>query len=176
LGESDIDMIKFFKLKVKNRLTCETYNDFRHFFGHKSNVESEWKVIYLAEVEDVWYDCCIKSCMAFTGEYVDLEHCALCNELHKDTHGKSHWCFGYIPHILRLKGLYKSKRIASLMLYRHNFEASTTSISDVFDADGYRQLLDCKVKVDGCELPHSYFSEKHDVALSVFVDTYTVFH
>ncbi|KAF9063147.1 hypothetical protein BDP27DRAFT_1427198 [Rhodocollybia butyracea] len=61
------------------------------------------------------------------------------------------------------------------MLYQHNFEASTTSISDVFNADGYRQLLDCKVKVDGCELPHSYFSEKHDVALSVFVDMYTVF-
>ncbi|KAF9073420.1 hypothetical protein BDP27DRAFT_1381742 [Rhodocollybia butyracea] len=120
----------------------------------------------LAEVEVVWYDCCVKSCLAFTGEHADLDHCVLCDEPRKDAHGKSCWCFGYIPLIPHLKGLYESEHMANLMLYCHNFKASTTSISDVFNANGYHQLLDRKVKVDGY---------KHDVALSVFVDTYTVF-
>jgi hypothetical protein len=60
-------------------------------------------------------------------------------------------------------------------LYRHQYHPSQTAISDVFDAEHYLALCKRKVTVDGQELPHKYFSGKHDIAFSVCFDGYLLY-
>lgn len=129
----------------------------------------------LAEIEPVWYNCCINSCMAFTGEETNLEECRYCSELQFDAQRKPRRQFAYLPLVPRLKGFFASTRMAALMSYRAKYPISAMSISDVFDSVGYRELLDRQVVVDGETLSHYYFSEKHDIAFSFFTDGYLVF-
>ncbi|KAE9390937.1 hypothetical protein BT96DRAFT_1001778 [Gymnopus androsaceus JB14] len=179
LDDADLDAIKAFKLKVKNRLTREAYNDIRFLFCDKIDIDSEWRTINrmatLAEIKLVWYDCCINTCMAFTGIHADLDTCIYCNETRNDALGNPRRRFGYLPLIPRLQGLFQSERMVKLMSYRHSYVASDTSISDVFDCTAYRRLLGCQVVADGKKLPHTYFSGEHDIALSFYSDGYLVF-
>jgi len=45
----------------------------------------------LAEIEPLWFDCCVASCICYTGHYASLEKCPHCNEPRfrgLDRHGK----------------------------------------------------------------------------------------
>ncbi|KAJ4473974.1 hypothetical protein C8J55DRAFT_375496, partial [Lentinula edodes] len=179
LDESDIDSIKMFKLKMKHGLTRETMRDFQYLYRDKFNIDSEWKTLRrmsdLSQIEPAWYDCCIRSCMAFTGKHSKLQQCLHCHEDRYDAYGKYRRRFGYLPVIPRLHGLFQSKKMVSLMSYRYNYPISTDSISDVFDSSGYRDLLNRQVIADGVKLPHTYFSGEHDIAFSFYSDSYQVF-
>ncbi len=114
----------------------------RYIFRDKLEIDSEWKIIQrmasLSEIESVWYDCCVKSCMAFTGKYKDLDQCIHCPELRYDSEGKPRRRFGYLPLIPRLKGFFQSKQMPALMLYHHDhIHPKDGAISDIFDGEGY---------------------------------------
>ncbi|KAE9394675.1 hypothetical protein BT96DRAFT_749858, partial [Gymnopus androsaceus JB14] len=178
LGDADVDAIKAFKLKVKNHLTHEAYNDIRFIYCNKLDIDSEWKTINrmatLAEIEPVWYDCCINTCMAFTGTHTNLDSCIYCNEARRDAHENPRRWFGYLPLIPRLRGFFQSECMVKLMSYWHNYAASDTPISDVFDCAVYHRLLGRQVVADGEKLPHTYFCGEHDIAFSFYSDGYLV--
>jgi hypothetical protein len=50
-------------------------------------------------------------------------------------------------------------------------KSSDDTISDVFDSEHYRNLCKTRVTVDGKQLPHNFFSGKHDIAFSTCLDS-----
>ncbi|KIK50986.1 hypothetical protein GYMLUDRAFT_181948, partial [Collybiopsis luxurians FD-317 M1] len=180
LNKSDIDSIKAFHLTIGNHLTRKAFEQMRYLFRSDLNIESEWKTIHrmhnLSQIEPLWLDMCVKSCIAYTGQYADLDSCPECGELRRDDQGASRRRFCYISLIPRFKGFFLNKSLIELMRYRSNYSYSPDALSDVFDSDGYKALLHQNVKVDGQTLPHRYFDGKDDIALAFWHDSHQVFH
>ncbi|KAF9025386.1 hypothetical protein BDP27DRAFT_1248345, partial [Rhodocollybia butyracea] len=179
LDKADINAVKMFKLNIKGWLTRQAFAGIRSLFSDELNLNSEWKTIQrmhqLAEIEPQWYDCCIRGCMAYTGNYSELDVCQYCKEPRHNQQGKSKRQYCYIPLIPRIKGFFQNKSMIKLMQYRHNYSIDPDAISDVFDSDGYRNLLTRHVVVDGQKLPHKYFDGKYDIAFAFWHDGHQLF-
>lgn len=159
----------------------ESFNLMRHFFRHKMSICSEYVIIRQISIETgidpVLYDCCIKICVAYTGDKADLDKCPECNEPRYDASGKARRVFCYISLIAQLAGLYKSEELAKLMRYRANFNIQGPDvIRDVFDGELYRKLIRHRVVVDGVKQDHKYFEGPHDVAFSVVTDSFLIYN
>ena len=61
------------------------------------------------------------------------------------------------------------------MSYRAEFHHDPTHIHDVFDSAHYQRLRRHRVVVDGEKLNHRYFSDSHDIALSLCTDSYLLY-
>ena len=128
----------------------------------------------LSEVEPVYYDCCINSCVCYTGKYKHDKSCRFCSQP-RMIGGKPQRQFLYIPFIPRLQGYFQSEAKIKDLLYRDKYEHTPGHICDVFDCQHYRGLLDKKVVVDGHEQDHCYFSNPNDIAFSFCADGYLLF-
>jgi Transposase family tnp2 len=179
LTEEDRDNIRAFKLKIMSNMSRKTFNQMRYTFKNKLEIDSEWVILHrlavLADVEPVYYDCCINSCMAYTGQYEHHEACDYCRQPRYGKKRRSRRVFMYLPLIPRLQAMFQSKEKIGFLSYRHQFEHEPGRIRDVFDGSHYRSLLRSKVVVDGVERPYHYFSGKDDIALALSVDGYLLF-
>lgn len=133
----------------------------------------------LACVTVRYIDCCINSCMAYTGQHEGSEECNYCGEARFEQRGTKRQAkrvFCYIPLIHQLLGLYQSKDTAALMWYRSKFERKGPDIiRDVFDGAIYQKLCRHRVVLDGEKQDHRYFEDPHDVAFSVCTDGFLLF-
>jgi hypothetical protein len=82
--------------------------------------------------------------------------------------------FCYIPIIPRLQTYFQNENTLMELQYQHKYKPSNT-ISDVFDSEHYQNLCKTRVTLDGKQLPHKYFSGKHDIAFSTCLDSYLLF-
>lgn len=152
----------------------------RYAFRHKLQISSHYVIAHrlavLSGVLPIWIDCCRNSCLAYTGDYKDEEQCPVCSEARFKTNTQQpRRTFCYIPFIPRLQNFFANPKTVQELLYRHKYRPSKITISDVFDAEHYRELRKKRVTVDGEELPHMYFSGKHDIAFSVCLDGYLLY-
>ena len=179
ISESDRDNIRAFKLKMFSNMPRRTFNQVRHTFRHKCDIDSEWvmtrRIAILSGIEPIKIDCCIKFCIAYTGKYERLEECPYCHENRYTHTRKPRRIFSYIPLIPRLQSFYQSKSMAQKLSYRHDYQHDPNRIRDVFDSNHYRNLLARKVKIDGVQRPYNFFSDKRDIALALSVDGYLIF-
>jgi hypothetical protein len=105
----------------------------------------------------VWYDCCINSCMAFTGPSADDDHCTApkyrskpngprCNEARYypgTTRSRKKWL--YIPLLQRLVKQFGSEQARVLTEYRASFDSKSCSdLTDIFDGELYQELRTLK--------------------------------
>jgi hypothetical protein len=116
------------------------------------------------------YDCCIDSCMAFTGPYKDLDKCKICDEPRYDNRGKARNIFRYLPLIPRLQVFFASDRIMDMLQYRQELGPYEGTMRDVFDSEHFRELLDTTVKVDGVEYPHKIGDSEWDIFVGFTFD------
>ena len=155
-----------------------TFNQMRYTFGDFMDIESEYVALrhfaLLTEVEPVLYDCCINSCMCYTGKYKHYSRCRFCNEP-RTRGGKVQRQFSYLPFIPRLQGWFQSLAKIQALSYRENFEHPPGRIKDVFDSEHYRSLLRTKVVVDGHQQEYCYFNSRYDIAFSFCADGYLLF-
>jgi hypothetical protein len=162
-----------------SNMSRKMFNQMRYSFRRKMNVQSEWVILrrlaVLAEIEPIYYDCCINSCKAYLGQFQHHEYCVYCKQPRYRKGGRSRRTFMYLPFIPRLQALFQKPEIIQKLLYRHNYKHRPGLIRDVFDAEHYRTLLCSKVKIDGVERPYKYFSGKHDIAFAISVDGYLLF-
>jgi hypothetical protein len=178
LSEEDHDNIRAFKLRMISNMPRAAFNQMRYAFQHKLNIHSLYVITHrlaiLSGVEPQWFDCCINSCIAYTGQYQDLDKCPDCSEgrLTLPAHGQPRRMFCYIPLIPRLQTYFANENTLMELQYRHKYKPSNNTISDVFDSEHYQNLCKTRVTVDGQELPHKYFSGKHDIAFSTCLDSY----
>jgi hypothetical protein len=114
-------------------------------------------------------DCCVNSCMAYTGENAELSSCTLqsCNEPRRLPSGEPRRQFIYFPLSQRLALQYQEAKRARIMkTYRHDLTGSQPNsnaryLRDVFDGSLYR---DYHIRDLGL------FRDPHDVALHISLD------
>ena len=179
LSEDDLDTVRAFALKVKDHLSDKTYERFPYAFPRHSLPsarQSRRRMEQLAGFKTVLYDCCINSCLCYTGPYNDLDQCLYCQEPRHNADGKPRQTFKYTPLIPRLHAAHANKACAQQMQYRvckhHHIPKQT---SDVFDSTHYRDLLQSKVTVDGEEILYHFFSDSRDIALGLSTDGFAPF-
>ncbi|KAJ7190323.1 hypothetical protein GGX14DRAFT_382297, partial [Mycena pura] len=179
LTEDDRDNIRAIKLYIDGNLGREKFDLFRKAVSHKMSIDSAWKITrrlgVLSGIEPLWIDCCINSCMAFTGDDADSTSCHYCSERRFKQNGKPRRRFCYIPIIPRLQGFFLDPQKVKQLLYRHEYIPVDGAINDVFDGALYKELRQQRVIVDGIELGHCYFSGKYDIALGFCCDAYLLF-
>ena len=135
-----------------------------------------YRMAMLSGIEPEWYDCCINSCMCYTGKYADKSICLECKEpRYQANNVEPRRQFCYLPLIPRFKNLFKNQKYVEALSYQSKYQHNQDEISDVFDEDHYRSLLNKRVKVDGHRLSHTYFSDKRDIAFGTSMDSYLLY-
>ena len=84
LSDQDMDDIRAFKLYMVSNMPRRAFNQMRYAFKHKMEISSLYiithKLAILSGTTPVWYDCCLNSCIAYTGDYKNNQQCPKCSE------------------------------------------------------------------------------------------------
>ncbi|KAH7911338.1 Transposase family tnp2-domain-containing protein, partial [Hygrophoropsis aurantiaca] len=179
LSEIDRDNIRAFKFWTMSNISRLAFNQMRFMLRGKLSIDSEYVILHrlaiLSGVKPVSYDCCIKSCIAYTSKYQHHQYCPFCDEPRLNRNGGTRRRFYYLPIIPRLQGFFQSPTMIENLSYRADYEPSPDKIRDIFDSNHYHRLLRHRVVVDDEKLSHRYFSDKRDIALSLCTDSYLLY-
>lgn len=182
LTEEDRDNIRAFNLRMKTMMSREDYAEMRKTFDHKMNLDSLYvatrRIAELSGLKETLYDCCVNSCICYTGKYSNLNRCPYsdCKESRFDTQGQPRRRFSYLPLIPRFSAMYQSKDTAHLLSYRADFRHVPGTVQDVFSGSHYQEMLRRRVEVDGEKLRHNFFSDRRDIAVGVCTDGFLLFN
>ncbi|KAJ7291982.1 hypothetical protein C8J57DRAFT_1008944, partial [Mycena rebaudengoi] len=180
LSTEDENDIRAFNFKVDTLVTDTAYDKLSLAFPQLENLSSLYilqkRIAFLSGVKQVKYDCCVNSCMCYTGHYGTLQRCPFCHEDRLDDDGKPRNSYNYIPLIPRLVALYTNKEHSErLRTYRSEFISEPDKVKDVFDGTHYKNLLRTHVTVHGKNLGHKFFSDLRDIALGISFDGFAPF-
>jgi hypothetical protein len=179
LSPKDIDDIRAFKLFLVSKMPRRAFDQMRYAFQHKMEISSLYvithKLAILSGIRPVWYDCCPKSCVAYTGKHKDKSKCPKCAESRYTQSQQPRRMFCYVPLIPRLQKFFSNPQIIKDLSYRAKYKYDSDSISDVFDGEHYQNLKKEVVTIDGIPLKHNYFSGQHDIAFSICLDSYLLY-
>ncbi|KAJ7218477.1 hypothetical protein GGX14DRAFT_340639, partial [Mycena pura] len=180
LSDDDLNDIRAFNFRADTQITDSAYEKLSSAFPQLADLSSLYvlqkRMAFLSGVKPVKYDCCIKSCMCYTGRYASLQRCPYCHEPRLDADGKPRRSFQYIPIIPRLVALYTNKEHSEvLQTYRAEFESEPGKVKDVFDGSHYQGLLRKFVTLHGKKLAHKFFSDMRDIALGISFDGFAPF-
>lgn len=187
LTDADRDNISAFALKLDTNMSRETYKKLVKAFSHRLPLKTEFllyrRIDVLSGLKPEIYDCCIKSCCAYLGEYEDLDTCPFCKEPRFNSKGKPRQRYWYLPIIPRLQGLFYNKDLAaSLSTYRANYKMNEPSsdeeggtVSDLYDSEHYKELLGQNVEIGDEQLSHRYFDQPTDICLGMSLDGVALF-
>jgi len=126
----------------------------------------------LAGVQPEYFDCCVNSCCAFTGDHLNLQSCPFCQE-QRFADSKPRKRFTYIPLIPRLQVFARNESVAKQMQYRGQYEsheAEPGKMKDIFDSTTYRTLQQRHIHVGDLISNVKYFADRRDVALGLSSD------
>jgi Transposase family tnp2 len=177
LGESDLNLLRIYTLKVEDHLTDRTFNRLSKVFpnnSHNTLKMTKKHVRFLSGFQPARYSCCINSCVCFVGPYEDLTKCPNCQEARYNVKGKPRKYFNYLPLIPRLRAMSVNSTHAKKMRYRANYVHEPGIIRDVFDSSHYQSLLNTIVPGD-INHPFFYFSDERDIALGLSTDGFAPF-
>jgi hypothetical protein len=140
-------------------------------------------VAKLAGIKGVRIDCCVNSCIAYTGVYKDLRVCPYrgCKEPRfepdpdKPGQERTRRFFQYIPLIPRLINLYRDPDTAKKLMYRTDRTPVEGAVKDIFDAGHYHRLKRRRVNVGGETFDHRHFELDTDIALGLSTDGFGPF-
>lgn len=98
--EDNLDALRPFVLKVSMHMPGNTFTKLPFAFPH-ANLKS-WKSIQshaarLSGFEPEASDCCVSSCIAYTGVYESETACPFCEEPRRDSSGHVRQQFIYLP-------------------------------------------------------------------------------
>lgn len=75
------------------------------------------RIAFLSGFDAERYDCCVESCIAYTGPYADLEQCPYCKTSRHDDFGNPRRQFAYLSLKRRLLALRQHQETAQQMEY-----------------------------------------------------------
>lgn len=178
MDEGDLGLLRAYAFKIEERLTQKAFNKLPLVFP-SANVESfkktEHRVQRLSGFQPVLYDCCINSCVCFTGPYEKLNDCPVCSTGRLDDEGRPRAQFSYLPIIPRLRAMVSNQKHAAKMQYRANYQHKPSQFNDIFDGSHYQTLRKTRIKVGDETLPYSFFSDPRDIALGLSTDGFGPF-
>jgi hypothetical protein len=188
LSDSDKLIIEGFNYKVNTDISGCAFGKLpRAFPTRLGDLPSEQRIRTraktLAAFDGVKIDCCINSCIAYTGVYEKLVACPYeeCKEPRFEPHPKrpgkqrARYHFLYLPLIPRLIQMYRDRAMAEKLLYRPQRKPVDGTVSDIFDGSHYKRLRQQRVVVGGKMLEHHFFDSPTDIALGLSTDGFGPF-
>ena len=168
------DNIKAMALKIGNQLTRKAYKGVQKLTQGRMEIASEYVAGRILECVSKLsvqiYDCCVNSCICFTGEFEPLTTCPLCGEPRHDERKKARNRFRYIPIMPRLQSMFQDRHTIQMLLYRLQREVGPDRIEDVWDSKILQELLDRNVVIDGHVQEYCYGELDTDVFLAFTCD------
>lgn len=124
---------------------------------------------HLVPLEPTLINCCINSCIAFTGAFTNEEHCPVCGEPRYKSNKTARKSTAYWSVINSLRIQYGDKTRAETLRYRHEYTTNHEytlgdRIGDVFDGSRYKTLVSL-----------GFFQDFRDIALLASTDGYQIF-
>ena len=130
----------------KKRVELKAF--FKRWFPQiHSSIPTIWrlreKLEKLAGITPVRYDCCVNSCMAFTGDYSEWRACLHCGQdRYYNNSEKPRKTWIYVPLTPRLMQQFSGPLAGDLMQYRsQSTTRSDGKIRDIFDGKHYKDLV-----------------------------------
>ncbi|KAG8730070.1 hypothetical protein FRC10_003162 [Ceratobasidium sp. 414] len=119
---TDFLAVRGFNYKVKNDITVRAYVRLPRAFHEIKDLPNAFitksRMAVLAGIRGALFNCCIDSCIAFTGRYAALRECPHCGKDRYNTRGTARKQFRYIPLIPRLINLFHNPETVRTMLYQ----------------------------------------------------------
>ncbi|PPR00725.1 hypothetical protein CVT24_000949 [Panaeolus cyanescens] len=176
LDSYDLNLARIYTLKVESHLTESTYAKLFKVFPNSGQLplkRAKKHIESLAGFAPVRYDCCVDSCVCFSGPYANLRNCPICGKDRFKPNGHPRKYFDYLPLIPRLKAKLRNRQVSEEMLYRSQHVHEPGKVKDVYDGSLYRSLLS-KVVPDSSP-PNNFFSDDRDIALGLSTDGFSPF-
>ena len=174
------DNIRAFQLKLSYNMPCHIFDCMRKTFRHKLNLQSEWIVLHqlsvLSGVDQINFDCCVNSCVAYTTKYEHFTRCRFCNEPRYGKGARAQRTFSYIPIMPQLQAFFQKAEMDTQLAHRDQFEHINGIFHDIFDGHWYHKLWRTHVVIDGVQQPHKFFSGKNDITLLLSTDGFLLFN
>ena len=174
LSIDDLDLLRLFSLQIDDPTVTDklltkiarlSKCNLGTLYRMKKRLED------LSELMAESYDCCVKSCVAFTGPHAKLKACPRCRKPRYRQDGKPMKTYRYLPLIPQLVMSFLNRELNERMRYRSNkTKANDSKIADIFDGSHYHELLQKEVTLNGHSLGHTYFSDDRDIALGLATD------
>jgi hypothetical protein len=174
-------LVQAFNYKVNTDISGVAYSKLRRAFPDRladlpSHARLRTQIGAISGMRGARIDCCVNSCVAYTGPYAEETVCPYCPEPRYKPNPRdptrlvSRRVFVYLPIIPRLMNLFRDPAMAQRMRYRSTREPDPNSTGDIFDGKYYRDLRGRRVTVGATTLKHRYFSKPTDVALGLSTD------
>lgn len=178
MSEQDQTSIKALLFAREARIPRNGFNLLRSYFP-ELDIRSHYKCLTrlekLSDLPTVDYDCCIKGCCCYTGEYAQDDGCIFCGEPRRNASGKPRQKFTYIKIGARLAAMLSDPDLSKSLRYHYNYDCSSLVVRDVFDSEHYRELCREEVIVDGQKTGRAFFSNPQDFALGLSTDGFQLF-
>lgn len=168
-------------MMLRNNLTASSFDEMSYTFsnaGMETLAKTRSHARYLSRFEPVKLECCVNSCMCFTGPHADLNECPRCKMSRLNESGQARRTFSYMPLIPRLRAFVSNRAYATRLQYRAEEHAKSRRngiTTDIFDGLHYRSLLGERVVAGDQHLAHHYFSDHRDIALGFATDGFAPF-
>jgi len=169
--DHDLDILRPFVMMLRNNLTALSFDKMLYTFsnaGMETLAKMRSHAWYLSRFEPIKLECCINSCVCFTGLHTGLNECPRCKTSHLNESGEARQTFSYMPLIPRLHAFMSNRAYATHLQYRADEHAKTCRngmTTDIFNRLHYRLLLGERVVAGDQRLVHHYFLDHRDVAL-----------
>ncbi|QRV81550.1 Transposase family tnp2 [Ceratobasidium sp. AG-Ba] len=185
LPHGSLKLIRAFNYKVDTDISGRAFSKLPRAFPDELGTLPSEKIIRkrasrLSGFDPIRIHCCVRSCVAFTGIYENLDACPLCKEpRYKWNAEKEAWrprrVFQYLPLIPRLVNMFRDPKTAHALGYRARYVSHPNTYSDIFDGAHYQHLRKRLALVGGNPLGHTYFSSPTDIALGLSTDGFGPF-
>lgn len=186
LSVDDKLTVQGFNFKVSTDISGWAYSKLSRAFPDRlgdlpMDRRLESRISKIAALTGELYHCCVNSCIAYTGDYNDLDQCPWCREPRykpdprNNTRLVARRFFQYIPIAQRLINMYRDPEMATKLKYRSRRQSLAGIVADIFDGQHYQRLQRESVTVDDDVLNHCYFSCPNDIALGLSTDGFELF-
>jgi len=169
--------LRLLKIKDQHNISEAAFNEILEVMEiSRITLYKLWKFLgKQVPIEPNLVDCCVNSCVAFTGENTNKDRCPTCNEerykvgknREKLSEGRKKAAYWSVINSLQMQ--YNDKKRAQLLRYRNEYintdeYSAENKIGDVFDGLCYKNLTRA-----------GFFTNRRDVALLGSMDGFQLF-
>ena len=174
LSQWEKDNLKAAAYKITHQITKEAFEGLRYLTESRMEIGSDFVANRILEraskLKSEAYNCCVNSCMCYTGEFDKLTECSICGEPRLDKRRKARNQFRYIPIIPRLQAMYKDPKMISMLLYRMQRDVEPGDIEDVFDGEVISDMMKKYIELDGVPQAYKYGELDTDIFMAFTCD------
>jgi len=126
--DHDLDILRLFAMMLRNNLTALSFDEMSYTFsnaGMETLTKTRSHARYLSRFEPIKLECCVNSCVCFTGLHASLNECPRCKMSCLNKSGEARQTFSYMPLIPHLCAFMSNCAYATCLQYHADEHAKT---------------------------------------------------